>query len=54
MERLGWVRSTWGRSENQRRAKFYTITGAGQTRLAEARQDWFRHVDAVARVLKLA
>ena len=54
MERLGWVRSTWGRSENRRRAKFYTITVTGQTRLAEARQDWARHVDAVARVLKLA
>jgi transcriptional regulator len=54
MERLGWVRSTWGRSENQRRAKFYTITVSGRKRQSEAREDWDRHVDAVTRVLKLA
>ena len=54
MERLGWVQSTWGRSANQRRAKFYALTPSGRARLAEARQDWDRHVDAVARVLKLA
>ena len=54
MERVGWVRSKWGRSENQRRAKFYTITAVGQRRLSEAREDWTRHVDAVRRVLRLA
>jgi len=54
MERLELVQSKWGHSENRRRAKFYTITATGRQRLVEAREDWSRHVSAVARVLKLA
>jgi PadR family transcriptional regulator PadR len=54
MERVGWIAASWGRSDNQRRAKFYAITPAGQTRLAEAHDDWVRLVAGVTRVLKLA
>ena len=54
MERVGWIEAIWGRSDNQRRAKFYTITANGQARLAEAHEDWVRLVAGVTRVLKFA
>jgi transcriptional regulator len=54
MERVGWIEASWGRSDNQRRAKFYTITSGGQARLAEAQEDWTRLVAGVIRVLKFA
>jgi DNA-binding PadR family transcriptional regulator len=54
MERVGWIEASWGRSDNQRRAKFYTITSGGQARLAEAQEDWTRLVAGVTRVLKFA
>lgn len=48
----GWVSSEWGLSENNRRARFYSLTPAGRTHLrAEARQ-WVRYADAVTRVLR--
>ncbi len=54
MERVGWIEASWGRSDNQRRAKFYTITAGGRARLAEAQEDWTRLVAGVTRVLKFA
>ena len=38
----GWVSASWGASENNRRAKYYTLTRAGQRRLAEELGSWER------------
>jgi PadR family transcriptional regulator, regulatory protein PadR len=54
LERQGWVRATWGTSENNRRAKFYELTAAGRERLGEETESWERLSAAVARVLRTA
>ena len=48
----GWVKAEWGASENNRRARFYTITAAGRKRLAEERDEFDRLVFAIQRVLE--
>ena len=50
----GWVKAEWGTSENNRRARFYTITAAGKKRLNAERQEFERLVVAIQRVLELA
>ena len=50
MEDAGWIRSEWGLSENNRRARYYTMTGSGQRHLQTLEQRWARHVKAVALV----
>ena len=50
----GWVKAEWGASENNRRARFYTITAAGRKRLAAEREEFERLVGAIRRVLDLA
>jgi PadR family transcriptional regulator, regulatory protein PadR len=52
MSEAGWVTSSWGVSENNRRARFYTITAAGRRRLAEEQSHWASLTAAVGRVLK--
>jgi transcriptional regulator len=52
LEAKGWIRSTWGSSENNRRAKFYELTRAGRRQLAEERESWERFAAAVGRVLE--
>jgi PadR family transcriptional regulator, regulatory protein PadR len=47
----GWVSAEWGASENNRRARFYTITAAGRKRLAAERADFERMVAAIQKVL---
>jgi PadR family transcriptional regulator, regulatory protein PadR len=47
----GWVNSEWGVSENNRRARYYTITAAGRKRLASERADFERMVAAIQKVL---
>jgi PadR family transcriptional regulator, regulatory protein PadR len=54
MDEAGWVKSRWGFSENNRRARYYAITRKGRGHLAKIEKDWAAHVDAVARVLRLA
>jgi PadR family transcriptional regulator PadR len=54
MEEAGWVKSAWDLSENNRRARFYTITAAGRRRLGEEEEHWTELTGAVARVLKHA
>ena len=49
----GWIRSEWGSSDNNRRAKFYSITPAGRRQLARETQSWERVAGVVARVLRL-
>jgi len=51
LERQGFVSSTWGTSENNRRARFYSLTATGRQRLAEERQTWRRMARAVEMIL---
>lgn len=52
MEDKGLVQATWGTSENNRRAKFYQLTPAGRTHLADNSRDWWRYAAAVGKVLR--
>jgi PadR family transcriptional regulator PadR len=52
LEAKGWIRSEWGSSENNRRARFYELTRAGRRQLAEETQSWERFAAAVSRVLE--
>ena len=54
LEQQGWIESTWGDSENNRRAKFYALTRSGRKQLAEETANWERITGAVARVLQHA
>ncbi len=51
MEQEGWVASQWGRSENNRKARFYRMTPAGRRQLAADTRRWNRVTTAVAQVL---
>jgi PadR family transcriptional regulator PadR len=52
LEAKGWIRSEWGSSENNRRARFYELTRTGRRQLAQETQSWERFAAAVARVLE--
>ena len=54
LEQKGWIASGWGVSENNRRARFYTITKTGKRQLALEEPDWQRTVSTVARLLESA
>src|SRR5215813_4866885 len=54
MTQSGWLRSEWGASENNRRARFYSITAAGRKQLTEEERNWAQLTEAVARVLRFA
>lgn len=51
LERKGWIESDWGRSENNRRAKYYRLTAQGRTALEREASEWQRYVEAVDQVL---
>jgi PadR family transcriptional regulator len=51
MEQEGWITSKWGASENNRKAKFYSITRAGQKRLTKETEDWQRMSSTIERFL---
>ena len=50
----GWVKGEWGASENNRRARYYTLTAAGKKRLSAEREEFERLVGAIQRVLHTA
>jgi PadR family transcriptional regulator, regulatory protein PadR len=50
----GWVKAEWGTSENNRRARYYTLTAAGRRQLESERAEFERLVGAIQRVLKMA
>ena len=50
----GWVDAAWGVSENNRRARYYTLTPAGRKQLAAERAEFERLIGAIQRVLQLA
>ena len=51
LEQKGWIASKWGTSENNRRARFYSLTRAGKKQLAREAEDWQRIVGVMGRVL---
>ena len=51
LEEQGWIASEWGTSENNRKAKFYSLTRAGRKQLAQEQQEWDRMSAAVRRIL---
>ena len=54
MEEKGWIRAEWGKSENNRRAKFYSLTRAGRKQLQEETALWQQLVRAMTLVLDTA
>jgi PadR family transcriptional regulator, regulatory protein PadR len=54
LEDRGWVKSSWGLSENNRKAKFYELTAAGRKQLVAERKRWQQMVAAIGRVLDQA
>jgi PadR family transcriptional regulator PadR len=54
MAQDGWIKAEWGTSENNRRARFYSITAAGRKQLAEEEKSWAQLTQAVANVLQHA
>ena len=52
LERQGWIRSSWGPSENNRRARYYDLTAAGRRGLAAETESWERLAAAVFQVLR--
>ena len=51
LEARGWIDAEWGTSDNNRRARYYTLTRAGRAQLAAEAGQWRRFAAAVARVL---
>lgn len=51
LEQKGWIKSAWGTSDNNRRARFYSITAAGRRQLAAEAALWSRTVSIVNRLL---
>ena len=49
----GWIKAAWGTSENNRKAKFYSITRAGQKQLVAETENWERIAGVIGRLLLL-
>ena len=54
MEHLGWIAAGWQVTANNRRARVYRLTRAGEQQLAEQREKWARLTKGVAKVLRFA
>src|SRR2546428_6410736 len=52
LEQKGWIKSEWGTSENNRRARFYEITKAGKKQLTAEEDSWTRTVAMMSRLLE--
>jgi len=52
LETAGWIESEWGASENNRQAKFYRLTRAGEKQLRAESESWARMTAAVGKILK--
>jgi PadR family transcriptional regulator PadR len=52
LEQQGWIRAKWGASDNNRRAKFYSLTRLGERQLTEETERWKRVSSVVARFLE--
>lgn len=54
LTREGWIRSEWRTTENNRRARYYSVTAAGWKQLGVELEHWARLTDGVQRILRLA
>ncbi len=54
LKRKGWVKPEWRVTENNRRARYYELTGAGRKQLAAEHESWQRSSAAVERILQAA
>jgi PadR family transcriptional regulator, regulatory protein PadR len=52
LEQRGWIVSKWGASENNRKAKFYSLTRAGRRQLEQEAESWDRMSTMINRVLR--
>jgi PadR family transcriptional regulator PadR len=52
LEEAGWLTSFWGESENNRRARFYRLTKAGERQLGHEAEEWQKIADAMSHALK--
>jgi len=54
LERQAWISSTWGESENNRKAKYYRLTAAGERQLRLEAEKWNRMTDVIGGILRTA
>jgi len=54
LEHEGWIAGEWGQSENKRRARYYSLTPAGQRRLQTETKKWDQFADVVGTILRTA
>ena len=54
LEERGWIKSDWGKSDNNRRARFYSLTAAGRRQLGVEEENWRLLVLAVGKVMQSA
>ena len=54
LQQRGWIAAKWGTSDNNRKAKFYSITMAGRKQLAAEAKDWERVSGVIGRLLQLS
>jgi transcriptional regulator len=54
LESNGWIQSEWGESENNRRARFYSLTKDGRKRLQQEARSWERLSEAISSIVRLA
>jgi len=52
LERAGWIKSGWKPSENNRRARYYELTGRGQKQLKTEAEEWSRQSAAITSILE--
>jgi transcriptional regulator len=50
LQQRGWIRAEWGVSDNNRKARFYSITARGRRKLARDAADWRRLTDVMGRI----
>ena len=54
LEQQGWIEATWGESENNRRAKYYSLTRSGKKAMAQESAQWERLSSAISLIVKPA
>ena len=54
LQQQGWISADWGASENNRRAKFYSLTRSGRKRLRAESENWEKMAGVMGRILRLA
>jgi len=52
LEREGWIKPLWKDTENNRRAKYYSLTDRGRKQLQSESEEWARQAEAIARILE--